>query len=387
MTLNDLLVQILWLPEQASTVAARIDNLHFWVIGTTMFASLSTGAAAYYCIFRFRRRPGSERTPLVHAPGWYEPAVIIIPLAIFLLWWAIGYRDFIYMTTPPPDCFDVYVTGKQWMWKFSYPGGPNSIDTLHVPAGRPVRLLLTSRDVIHSFYVPDFRVKYDVLPGRHTQLWFQVVRPGRHQILCAEMCGVGHSTMWGEVVAHDPAEFEEWLAEQRRGLAQRRDVGQSATIPVDADLPRQGQRIAAEAGCLKCHSVDGTAHIGPSFLGLYLRREPMSDGSDLLADEEYLTQSIVDPLARIVRGYQPVMPTYQGRLSPAEVGALLEYLRTLQSPSQDGDGKGQSQGHAESARLPVYSPLWNGAGEPGASPFDPLDGQTPDGVPVVGGPR
>src|SRR5205814_1126744 len=165
---------------------------------TTMIASASCGTAALLLFVRFRRRHLVERTRPIDA-GWkFETATIIIPLSFFLAWWVMGFRGYVRMTTPPPDAMDVYVMAKQWMWKFSYPDGPNGIEILHVPAHRPVRLLLTSRDVVHSFYVPSFRVKTDVLPGRYTQLWFEATAAGRYQILCAEYCGLGHSQMWGE---------------------------------------------------------------------------------------------------------------------------------------------------------------------------------------------
>lgn len=329
--MNELFKTILFLPEQASTIAPSLDHLHYWVIGTTMVVSTACGMSALYFFVRFRRRHDHERTTPVAPPRWFEPLVVVVPLATFLTWWVIGFRGYIRITTPPPGAMDVYVTGKQWMWKFSYPGGPNSIDTLHVPAHRPVRVLMTSRDVIHSFFVPSFRIKQDVVPGRYSQTWFEAVAPGTYQILCAEMCGPGHSVMRGDVVAHEPAEFEAWLAEQRRGRQEQRDVGESARVPEAADLVQQGERVAAEAGCFKCHSIDGTPHIGPTFLDLYLRPERMQDGAVVVADEGYLTESMMDPLARIVAGYLPVMPTYQGRLSPPEAAALLEYIRSLRT--------------------------------------------------------
>jgi cytochrome c oxidase subunit 2 len=345
--MNDLLRRMLFLPEQASSVAAGLDRLHYFVIITTMIASTACGLGALFLYVRFRRRPGNDRTPNVQPPPWFEPGTISVTLGLFLVWWALGYRDFIEMTTPPPNTFDVYVTGKQWMWKFSYPGGPNSIESLHVPAHRPVRLLMTSRDVIHSFYVPAFRLKQDVLPGRFTQMWFDAVKPGSYEIFCAEMCGIGHSAMLGTVVVHEPADFDNWLAGQRRGLfASRQDVGETPAVPAVASLPEQGARVAAEAGCLKCHSTDGSAHIGPTFLDLYLRREKMQSGEIVTADDAYLTESIMDPLARIVAGFPPVMPTYQGRLSPPEIAALLEYVRSLHTV---GPARVESRG-------PVFAP-------------------------------
>jgi cytochrome c oxidase subunit 2 len=241
---------------------------------------------------------------------------------------------------------DVYVQGKQWMWKFAYPGGPNSLDVLRVPEGRPVRLLLTSRDVIHSFFVPALRVKMDVLPGRYTQAWFTATKPGRYEIFCTEYCGLSHSGMLAELVVMPAGEFDAWIAEQRRGLTVAQDGTPVAAerVAAIASVVEQGRRVAAEQGCLKCHSVDGTRHIGPTWTNLYLREERLADGKMVRADEAYLTKSMMDPAADVVQGFQNVMPTYQGRLSPPEVAAVVEYIKSLQTPAV---GSGPSEG-------PVY---------------------------------
>jgi cytochrome c oxidase subunit 2 len=262
-----------------------------------------------------------------------ESAFIFIPLGLFLLWWVLGFRTYVVQTTPPQDSMDIYVQAKKWMWKFAYPGGPNSVNVLRVPAHRPVRLLMTSRDVIHSFYVPEFRMKQDVLPGRYTQTWFEAVQPGRYQILCAEYCGAGHSIMRGEVIVLKPEEYEDWLSSQNRGLVTRQDGRPTALdyAPPLGNLVDQGRRIAEEQGCLKCHSIDGTRHIGPTWLDLYGRKEKLDDGSTIVVNEAYMTESMMDPLAKIVAGFQPVMPSFQGKLAAPDVAALVEYIKSLQS--------------------------------------------------------
>jgi cytochrome c oxidase subunit 2 len=234
----------------------------------------------------------------------------------------MGYQDYVWSRTPPANALDVYVTGKQWMWKFAYPDGPGEVNVLHVPAGRPVRLLITSRDVIHSFFVPEFRLKMDALPGRYTETWFEAVRPGRYQVLCAEYCGLDHSHMRAEVVALAPAEFEAWRS-QRKGA----EVASGADVT--APLVEQGEAVATRAGCFQCHTVDGTPHIGPTWRGLYLREEPLASGGTIRADVAYLTESMMDPQAKLVAGFQPVMPSFQGRLSAAEVASLVEYIQSL----------------------------------------------------------
>jgi len=211
-----------------------------------------------------------------------------------------------------------------------------------------VRLLITSRDVIHSFFVPDLRVKQDALPGRYTQTWFQADQPGRHPIYCAEYCGLSHSGMLAELVVMAPDEFDAWLADQRQsqGQAQAQDASLS---PGEVVLPgssilEQGRNVAIQQGCLKCHSVDGSRHIGPTWLDLYQRREKLSTGELVDVDEGYLTRSMMDPAGQIVAGYQNVMPSYQGKMSPPEVAAVVEYLKSLKTPAV----------HAGPSEGPVY---------------------------------
>jgi cytochrome c oxidase subunit 2 len=237
------------------------------------------------------------------------------------------------LSTPPADAMDVYVMGRQWMWQFAYPEGPNSISTLRVPADRPVRLLMTSRDVIHSFYVPAFRIKRDALPGRYTEIWFTATKPGRYPVFCAEYCGLTHSGMVGEVVVMSGPDFDAWLADQQRGPTLRqdaRDVGVEEVEPLSS-MVEQGRTLFTSQGCAKCHSVDGSSHIGPTWLDLYRRRELTTEGKIVEADEAYLTESMMDPKAKVVSGFEPVMPSFLGKLTPPEVAALVEYIKSLRS--------------------------------------------------------
>lgn len=342
--------KLLFLPEESSTYAVQVDQLHFFMIGMTMLVALFIGATGMYFLVRYRKRTDSDPTPHVEAPRWMEALFITVPLGFFLLWFVIGFKQYLWLDDPPKDALDVYVTGKQWMWKFTYPRGPSDIDTLVVPAGRPVRLLLTSRDVIHSFYVPDFRMKKDAVPGRYTQMWFQVLEPGRHEVFCAEYCGLNHSGMLAEVVALAPADFERWQQAGRQGVEVAKEV-MNARVPESGELPAgtlasRGQHAAAQQGCLMCHSVDGTPHIGPTWLGLYGRQEALQGGGTVVADEAYLTESMMDPLAKVVAGFAPVMPSYHGRLSAAETGAILEYIKSLR-PERPGAARTEE---------PVYVP-------------------------------
>ncbi|NBD13922.1 MULTISPECIES: cytochrome c oxidase subunit II [Corallococcus] len=333
--MSDLANQFLFLPERASTFAERVDFLHYFVVGTTMVMSAGVGLAALFMFFRYRRREAHQTTEYVVPDLKTEFLFVSVPLVFFLAWFAIGFRDFTWYTTPPKDSMDVYVMGKQWMWKFSYPEGPNGVNVLHVPANRPVRLLITSRDVIHSFYVPSFRIKMDALPGRYTQAWFEATKPGTYQVLCTEYCGLSHSKMLAEVVVLAPEDYENWLKEQQRGRLQDRQdaLADTSLVPPVARMAEQGQKLVGTQGCLKCHSVDGSKHIGPTFLGLYERTERLDDGQEIRVDEAYITQSMMDPGAHIVAGYQNVMPTYQGKLQGPESAAIVEYIKTLRTPN------------------------------------------------------
>jgi cytochrome c oxidase subunit 2 len=332
--MNELMRRLLFLPEQASAYARDVDALHFFVISVTMIGAFGVFLAAIIFFVRYRRRSDTDVTPEVKPRAVHEVLFIGGPLVLFLAWFAIGYPQYMKLALPPQDAMDVYVQGKKWMWKFAYPGGPNAIDALRVPVGRPVRLLITSRDVIHSFFVPALRIKMDALPGRYTQTWFVADRTGRYEIFCTEYCGLGHSAMLGELVVMPAADFDAWMQQQRSGIAAAQDAAPVPGEPIRpaSSLVEEGRRVSAEQGCLKCHSVDGTRHIGPTWTDLYLRQGKLQNGKQVVADEAYLTRSMMDPGAEIVAGFQNVMPTYQGKMTPPEVAAIVEYIKSLRTP-------------------------------------------------------
>lgn len=324
---------ILFLPPRASTFASRADHLHYFLIITTMVVAAIIFTTLLYFVVRYRRRSPRETTPIISAKVHWELIIWGFPLTFFSVWFFIGYRDFVWARTPPKDAMDVYVTAKQWMWKFTYPEGPNSVGILRVPVHRPVRLVMTSRDVIHSLFVPEFRLKQDLVPGRYTDMWFEATKPGTYRIFCAEYCGLMHSDMYGEVVALEPQQFDAWLAEQKEGNVRERDAlpAYPERVPYLADLREQGRRVAAEKGCLQCHTLDGERFTGPTWLDLWDSVVPLSDGTTVIADDAYLTQSMMEPDAKIVETYAPIMPAFQGQLSPLEVGALLEFIKSLRT--------------------------------------------------------
>jgi cytochrome c oxidase subunit 2 len=327
--LNELFRRMLFLPPQASTMAAEVDALHYFVISATMLGAFLITVVGAVFVIRYRHSPDA---PLareqrgVTPPRWAEIGAIGGLFGLFCLWWVIGYLQYVRLRVAPENTLDIYVTGKQWMWKAAYPDGQQTIANIYVPSGRAVRVVLASRDVIHSFYVPDFRIKQDVVPGRTTIAWFEAPAPGVHQILCAEYCGTGHSFMRGQVVVLTPSDYARWLDRGRTGVPPAEEAAEPAQ---PTDLVRVGEAAAAQQGCLRCHTLDGTPHIGPSWGGLYRASVPLSSGAHIIADEAFLTESMMDPLAKVHQGYLPVMPSYHGLLSPGEVGAILELIKSI----------------------------------------------------------
>lgn len=348
--LNDIMRRLLWLPEQASTFATRVDYLHYFVVIVTMLGAGLTGGVCVYFLFKYREKKKLASTPIVEPSHRFEIMAAVLPTILFLLWVVIGFRDFVWVNTPPANAMDVYVTGKKWMWHFAHPDGPNENAVLHVPAHRPVRLLMTSRDVIHSFFVPEFRVKQDVVPGRYSELWFEATKPGRYQIFCTEFCGTWHSQMTGEVIVMEPGEFDQWLSRQQQGpLPDRVDVSstEGSSTQFRNDLISYGRRVAASQGCFKCHTIDGEPHIGTTWVDLYMRPTELVDGRTVIADEGYLTESMMDPYIKVVKGYAQVMPSYRGKLTAPEAAALVEFIKSLRSNRLE---------HLES-KEPVYGPV------------------------------
>jgi cytochrome c oxidase subunit 2 len=350
--INELLRKLLFLPAQASQWARELDYLHYFVFVTSMLGAWVTLATATVFVFRYQRKQEQQTTPIVDPKPIHEAVFIGLPLVLFLSYFAIGYPQYVRLQTPPKGAIDVYVQGKKWMWKFAYPGGPNSTDVLRVPAGRPVRLLLTSRDVIHSFYVPALRMKQDALPGRYTQTWFNADAPGRYPIFCAEYCGLGHSSMLGELVVMPAEEWDIWMEQQRRGSQPQAQDGRPVGIENEdlrGSLVEQGRRIAAVQGCFKCHTVDGTQHIGPTWLDLFGRSVKLEGGKTIVADEAYLTRSMMEPNAEVVAGYKDkaVMPTYQGKLAAPEAAAITEFIKSLRTDAPT----------AEPQKGPIYVPV------------------------------
>lgn len=335
--LNDFYLRVLGLPEQASTIAPVIDRLHYFQI-TVMFAVAGViGLVTLIFVLRFRRRAEDQVGRRVRPPHSVEIGIYAGLFSLFMFFWILGFRQFARMDIPPEDAIDVYVSAKQWVWKFAYEEGPASVGVLYVPVGRPIRLRLTSRDVIHSFFVPTFRIKRDAVPGIYTSIWFEATEPGRFPVLCAEMCGVGHSRMRAEVVVLPQEAFDDWL--NGRPVAMPSDpvgttsYGDRGAGPDEAGrIAEIGRAAAVRHGCFQCHTVDGSPGRGPTWHNLYGAQETMRTGEVIYVNPAYITQSMMEPEAEIVAGFPTIMPSYQGRISAAEVGAIIEFMKAI-SPS------------------------------------------------------
>ena len=309
----------LWLPGQASETAVAVDRAFHIVYWTSAFFLALITFLLVLFIVRYRQRPGYVQQPSHDHNTSLEVLWSVIPILIVIgLFWE-GYRSYLTLAVAPQNTYEILVTGQKWNWQFTYPNG--YVDgELHVPKDTAIKLTMSSQDVIHSFFVPNFRVKRDVIPGRYTQLWFTPLVAGTYDVFCAEYCGTNHSGMLTKVVVHEPQAFDKWLEEASDFL--------SRMPPAEA-----GQLLYRMRGCKQCHSVDGAVGTGPSFANLFGESVTLRSGERITAEENYIRNSIVDPQSQVVAGFEPVMPTYRGRLKDAEISAIIEYIKTLH-----GDG-------------------------------------------------
>jgi cytochrome c oxidase subunit 2 len=307
-------------PESASHVAPQVDALFFAWSAISLFFTILIAALIVYFMVRYRRRDVDEVGLPERAPTWLEIGWSVIPLVISLAMFAWGARVFYSMYRPPRNAVEYWTVGKQWMWKFQHPDGHREINTLHIPVGQPIKLNIQSEDVIHSFFVPAFRVKQDAVPGRQTQIFFEATKPGVYHLFCTEYCGGEHSRMIGSVIALEPEQYEVWLAGG----------------PAGRSMAESGAELFQTLACDTCHreSSGGVVARAPELEGLYGNQVRLMDGRTLLADDEYIRESILNPAAKIVAGWQPVMPTYQGQVSEEQLAQLLTYVRSLGAQSQ-----------------------------------------------------
>jgi cytochrome c oxidase subunit II len=314
----------LW-PERASTMAGRVDELYIFLLLVCGMMTVLVSLTVIFFAVKYRKRPG-HRAQQIDGSNVLEITWSIFPMAFFLIFFAWGAILYFQERTPPRDAMEVYTVAKQWMWKFEHPEGVREINALHVPTGRDVKVIMTSQDVIHSFFVPAFRIKQDVLPGRYTVAWFHPTRPGTYHLFCAEYCGTQHSGMIGDVVVMEPAQYEAWLSGG----------------PAGAPLAVTGKNLLTQLGCSTCHLFD-TQGRGPNLAKVFGSKVLLEDGRTIVADENYVRESIVSPGSKVVSGFKPIMPTFQGLISDDQLNALVAYVKSL-SQQQSGQAAGSVAG-------------------------------------------
>lgn len=311
-----------WIPESASNLAASVDNITLFVTIVSVFFFVLISAVLVAFAIKYRRRSEDQETAYITSNELVEIIWTVIPSVLLMVIFAWGWIAFKELRNPPPEAVEVNVVAKQWIWQFEYFNGKKSLNELYVQHNKPVRLIMRSEDVLHSFFVPQFRVKQDILPGIYTQLWFTPTKVGTFDLLCAEYCGAGHSQMLASVKVLSPEAFTRWEKGDELGE-------DSVAVKSTASPAERGKDLYSQRGCLACHSVDGKKMIGPSFKNLYGATETLEDGSSVEVDENYLRESIYEPQAKMVKGYAPSMPSFKGILSEDEVTALIEYIKTL----------------------------------------------------------
>jgi cytochrome c oxidase subunit 2 len=303
-------------PEQASTLAPLVDSLFFFITGVSLFFGVVTAILLIFYAIRYRRRSEDDYPRPIVGSHKLEVTWTIVTLVIFMVVFFWGATVFMAAIRPPDDIFEVvYVTGKQWMWKVQHPSGVREINALHVPVGKPVKLIITSEDVVHDFYVPDFRVQMAAVPGRYTFMWFQASKAGSYHLFCTEYCGTQHSRMGGWVVAMEPEEYGRWLD------------GQHA----DLSMANRGRQLFLKYQCVACHSSDSQAR-APVLENLYMREVTLQDGRKRVADDQYIRDSIRQPKADIVDGFKPIMPAFgEEQMSSLDLNDLVEFIKTLKT--------------------------------------------------------
>jgi cytochrome c oxidase subunit 2 len=301
--------------QSASSVSGEVDALFFALVAITAFFTIGIMVAILFFAIRYRRRSADELPADSHGSTALELVWTLIPLGIVMVLFVWGSKVYFHMNRPPDDAMTVTVVGKRWMWKIQQPTGQREINELHVPVGRAVKLVLTSEDVIHSFYVPAFRIKRDAIPGRYSEAWFRATKVGNYHLLCAEYCGTDHSRMQGQIVVMEPQDYETWLA-----------GGPPPESPLAA-----GEKLFTDMGCITCHRPDSALR-APRLVGIYGKQVLLTTGEKVTADDSYIRESIVSPVAKVVAGYQPVMPTFKGQLNEEQLISLITYVKSLQAP-------------------------------------------------------
>lgn len=307
----------LWLPPAESTLAPEIDGLFYFVYWISVVIFVLVILAMAYFTVKYRRRKADEMPGHVEESKLLEASWIVVPTILTMIVFTWGFQSFLKLGTAPPGSYEIIVRAKKWLWEFEYPNGTVATNELRVPVGRNVRLVMSSQDVLHSFFVPVFRVKQDVLPNRYSSVWFNAINEGEHQIFCTEYCGTQHSGMLAKVMVLPVDEFNEWVES---------GGGNFDEMP----LPEYGAALYQQQACFTCHSIDGTQVIAPTFQGLFGKQRSFVDGGSAIADENYLRESILNPSAHIVQGFNPIMPASYSGLDERQISALIAFIQEQQ---------------------------------------------------------
>ncbi len=300
-------------PQAASEQAGQVDALYFFLVAVTAFFMALIAILIVVFAVKFRRKHDTEVGVAIHGSLALELLWTIIPLGITMVMFVWGAQVFFHMTRPPKGAMEIYIVGKQWMWKAQHLDGAREINELHVPIGRPVKLIMGSEDVIHSFFIPDFRVKADVIPGRYNTLWFTATKPGRYHLFCTQYCGTKHSAMIGWVTAMEPAEYQAWL---------------SGGGPAAGSMADNGAKLFQDLACATCHLENGQGR-GPVLKGLYGKTAQLQNGQTVTVDDAYIRESVLNPQAKVVAGFQPIMPTFQGLVTEEQLLQLIAYIKSI----------------------------------------------------------
>lgn len=292
-------------------MAGQVDGLYLFLVLITTFFSLLIAILVIFFAIRYKRTP-ERAAEQIHGSTLLEIVWTVIPLGISMVIFIWGAALYFHLQRPPANALEIYGVAKQWMWKFEYPGGQREINSLHVPTGQAVRVTLISQDVIHSFFVPAFRVKTDVLPNRYMQTWFTPTIPGTYHLFCSQYCGTKHSGMIGEVTVMKPEDYAAWLESGK----------------AEGSMAANGEKLFQQFGCITCHRPDSGAR-GPNLEGLYGRPVRLQDNRVIVADDNYIRESILDPNAKIVSGFQPIMPTFRGVISEEGLLQIIAYLKSM----------------------------------------------------------
>ena len=300
-------------PREASTIAPYMDELYLFLLALTVVGVLLVGAIVFTFSIRYRKSVHPVATQ-IEGSTLLEATWTIIPLGLFLLVFVWGALLYFRIYNPPVNSMNIYIVGKQWMWKAEHPGGQHEINALHVPTGQPIQLTMISQDVFHSFSIPDFRIKREVIPGRYSTVWFEATTPGTYHLFCTQYCGTNHSAMIGEITVLSPADYKKWTEESTSGMS----------------LAQNGERLFASMGCNSCHNGTAAAR-GPSLAGVYGSKLTLTDGRQILVDDAYLRNAILNPSEHVTAGFAPIMPTYQGQISEDGLIDLVEFIKNMQS--------------------------------------------------------